>query len=659
MDNDNFVLSKFLESDSSSEDDLAEKKEPPNHVISEKICELSKLQIKNRLSYRATCEVSKLMNSMPNTVIKLPPRIGRMQLLFENFDYYTLLICDKCDELSDENAKVCGCGQTIKKDSKKNNFLIHFDVRSQIDHILHENFDMIVAYLKREHGDDVMSDIDDGKVFKKIKEENQHLQVLSCTLNIDGAQVFNSSNCSLWPVQLYLNFLPPNIRFFSENIIVSTIYFGRKKPNVTNLLYPLATEFHKFNEKIFTIFKYDEFHNFLPILSHCVCDLPAKAEIQCLKGPTGRYACSYCYHPGIPIKNLSKKTTIRYIKQSSPASLRTHAETLLASTQDSAFQSDKNYGVQGQSALFMFDHIDIIDGLTTDYVHNGLLGVVKDIVEIWIGKRRIPEPNYEDYKIKTTAKRKLLEQRILKLKPNMSFNRKPRSIFKIGNFKAIELQNLLFYYLRYALVGILPTRVVKHFEKLSGGIYILCKKEVKTEEVSLAGKLLIEFADEFEQIYGEGAVTMNVHIFRHYGQICDNCGPLWAYSMYGFENNIGRLKRFVCGTTDVLYQIAHKYSISRNHKNKNLVVKKNGCELYQPTAIRMEQKYNPALENEGEISKIWRRARINGQIFTSLSAIETKSVDYFVKCKNDRMGKIVFFFFKVIQHRSCSCRPTN
>lgn len=83
MDNDNFVLSKFLESDSSSEDDLAEIKEPPNHVISEKICELSKLQIKNRLSYRATCEVLKLMNSMPNTVIKLPPRIRQMQALFE------------------------------------------------------------------------------------------------------------------------------------------------------------------------------------------------------------------------------------------------------------------------------------------------------------------------------------------------------------------------------------------------------------------------------------------------------------------------------------------------------------------------------------------------------------------------------------------------
>lgn len=45
---------------------------------------------------------------------------------------------------------------------------------------------------------------------------------------------------------------------------------------------------------------------------------------------------------------------------------------------------------------------------------------------------------------------------------------------------------------------------------------------------------------------------------------------------------------------------------------------------------------NPSLQ-------IWRRARINGQIITSTHAKDTKSIDYFVKCENSRMGKIVYF----------------
>lgn len=41
---------------------------------------------------------------------------------------------------------------------------------------------------------------------------------------------------------------------------------------------------------------------------------------------------------------------------------------------------------------------------------------------------------------------------------------------------------------------------------------------------------------------------------------------------------------------------------------------------------------------------VWQRARVKGKIYTSKAGIETKSVDYFVRLKNDKIGQIEFFF---------------
>lgn len=393
---DNFNLTDFLKKESDSDSDIEEPiqyEQPPKHIICEKISELNEIQIKNKRSYKATEDVVKLMSEMPNSSIKLPNRKKTIDALtYKSVNYSILVICDKCNEMI-ENNSMC-CGQTMKMDSKKNNFIVHFSVVQQIHNILCKHFNVIIDYLNRERELDVISDVDDGKVYRQTSEKNQQLGYnLLFTLNLDGAQIFKSSSKSLWPVQLYLNFLPPSMRFHHENIIVSTIYFGSKKPNMVNILYPLAREFDELNKHPITIYRNHELYNFLPMIIQCVCDLPARAEVQCLKGPTGRNGCSYCYQVGVPVVNSSNRTTIRYIKETQPSAIRTHKETLLISQKVIAkdFNSEKRCdidGVKGQSAIFMFDYIDIIDSFPTDYMHNILLGIMKNLIEIWLGKKK-------------------------------------------------------------------------------------------------------------------------------------------------------------------------------------------------------------------------------------------------------------------------------
>lgn len=386
------ALSEFLEecSDSDCESDLEKygPNERPRNIISKKVNEVINVQIKNQFSYEATSNVFKLLNEMPGSIIQLPvDKRSTKSLTYKKFEYNILVVCGNCDEIN-FNRSECACGQLMVMNSKKNNFLIHFPLEIQVRLILERHFDIILEYLNRKHVYGKMSDIDDSQLYKKIREKNAFSYILPFTLNLDGAQVFKSSHNSLWPVQLYLNFLPPKIRFNTENIIISTLYFGPKKPNITNLLFTLATEFDSLKEKTITIYKNHEFFNFIPILIQCVCDLPARAEVQCLKNPTGKYSCSYCLHPGVPVKNLSNRTTVRYTKQLSNPSLRTHKETLLTSqrvlAQDfsGSDESDSINGIKGQSVLFLFSDIDIIKSVPTDYMHCVLLGCMKDLVQI-------------------------------------------------------------------------------------------------------------------------------------------------------------------------------------------------------------------------------------------------------------------------------------
>lgn len=651
-----FDMVKFLEieSDDEIEDEPMSMKRRRRNEICEKVNEIGHIQIKKRLSYEATTSVVKLMNGMPNVGITLPVQKKALKaLMYRDIEFKILFNCVKCDEIFEsetKSSKCLKCGHIFERDSKKNNFLIHIPLEPQIRRLLDKYFKDIVTYLNREHSNEFMSDVDDGLLFRKLSEKQPNVQYLTFTLNTDGANIFKSSKDSLWPIQLYANFLPPSIRYLSENIIISTIYYGRKKPKMMNLMYTLAMEFDILKRELISFYREDIFYNFCPVVLLCVFDLPARADVQAMKGPVGKFGCPYCLHPGIPIENLSGRTTIRHIHMS-PQKLRSHNETVTLAKRISTNDED-NFGIKGHSTMMLFDTIDIIDSFPVDYMHNVLLGVAKDLIEIWLGKRKIPQPPYKEYMLKP-ASRQILENRILALKPYSDFSRKPRSINEIGSYKATELLNCLFYYLRYSLVGILPTPIIKHFEKLSAGIYILCKRNIKYEEIQTASNLLIEFAKEFDEIYGKGAVTMNVHLLIHYNSVVKQCGPLWSYSMFGFENNIGQIKNFVCGQTDVLLQVAEKYvSLLSEDQNEVKKDKKYVVKLKRKTKIAIEPEFSSILNSCEDISfeqgssslEIWRSIELKNNLYTSINAIATKSIDYFVKVNNGDMGTIQFFF---------------
>lgn len=213
-------------------------------------------------------------------------------------------------------------------------------------------------------------------------------------------------------------------------------------------------------------------------------------------------------------------------------------------------------GLKGISSMIGFKHFDLVNGFTTDWMNGSLLGVMKQLMDIWMGTQKLHYSNDEKekyiFKPLSAKQRELLNNRLMALRPYHRINYKPRSIIDHrAFFSANEYRNMLFYYLKFALKDILPTNLIKHFESFSAAIYILSKSEINREDIGITGEMLDNFATDFQKFYATNAVTMNVHLLRHYSTGVLNSGPLWVNSLFAFESNMGKLKRLKKSCVDV------------------------------------------------------------------------------------------------------------
>lgn len=387
-------------------------------------------------------------------------------------------------------------------------------------------------------------------------------------------------------------------------------------------------------------------YDFMPLLLSCSCDLIARAMIQNIKHPTGTYACPMClqegYHNQEKKSSASKSMTrIRYGKEKTPSAMRTHLNTI----EDAKKQSN---GIKGYSCLNVLSYFDTIKCFSTDYMHGSLLGVTKRLIQIWTGNLKVTS----SFKPLSKSEQNILNQRITSLKPYTRITYKPRSLTEFATYRAIEYKYLLFFYLRYSLSGLLEKKYVDHFERFSAAVYMLCKGTVNENDIILAEKLLNDFCDLFEVYYGLSAVTLNIHLLRHYGTVTRNNGPLWVHSLFGFESNMGVLKKYYCGGQHVLRQITEKYITSKSlRRGKN-----EPSELNITHPLESNDSHNQLLIDYGlKIPVKFAQISTKKGIYKSLASKCTKSVDHIFEIENQTIGAAVFFvadgeeFFVVIQ----------
>lgn len=271
----------------------------------------------------------------------------------------------------------------------------------------------------------MIGDYCDGKIFQKIKLEHPDTIILSLTFNLDGASISNSSKASIWPILIYQNYLPPSMRFMKENILLAGVITTTSKPDLAKLILPFTIEMNQlFREKICLI-RDGEIYHFLPLAMFCLCDLPARAEIQQIKYVSGYYACPVCLHSGTAVKSSNGKSSyVRYVKPNETPEIRTHDQAIKDTI--ACLSSKKSMrGIKGITPLIGLPEFDIIQNVSTDQMHGVFLGIVNDLIDIWLGKKNLKNVK-NGFKIAKTEDRTHFNNRIVQLKPYSRISRKPR-----------------------------------------------------------------------------------------------------------------------------------------------------------------------------------------------------------------------------------------
>jgi len=188
-----------------------------------------------------------------------------------------------------------------------------------------------------------------------------------------------------------------------------------------------------------------------------------------------------------------------------------------------------------------------------DYMHLVLLGVMRKLLYTWcIGPRH--QHRLSATQIGVISKR-LLSYRA---RIPVEFQRKPRSLLEIRNWKATELRQILCYTGPVAFRGVLHEHVYSNFMLLSCAMRILLSVNMHMANAAFAGQLLMAFARHVTVLYGQHMLTFNMHGVIHIATEAAAHGNLDSISSFPFENHLYQLKRLLRKPDSTLQQLVNR-----------------------------------------------------------------------------------------------------
>ena len=128
-----------------------------------------------------------------------------------------------------------------------------------------------------------------------------------------------------------------------------------------------------------------------------------------------------------------------------------------------------------------------------------------------------------------------------------------------SGFKADLFKNWINIYSTPSLFNILPTESLECWHHFVLASRILCKHSLSTFDVDLAHLLLLQFCRKVEQLYGESAITPNMHVHAHLKDVICDYGPLQEFWCFSFERFNGILGKQPTNNRSIEAQLMNKF----------------------------------------------------------------------------------------------------
>lgn len=225
-------------------------------------------------------------------------------------------------------------------------------------------------------------------------------------------------------------------------------------------------------------------------------------------------------------------------------------------------------GIKGKSVLANLENFKLNESALIDVMHCVFLGVIRNLISIWLDTSNSSEEFYIGNKIGQ------INNLLVGLKFPKNHTRFPSNISEFHKWKAHEIRTFLLIYCYFVLKDFLAVKFLEHLCLLSEAISIFYQNEIDEENFLLASSLLKRFLIDFPIFYGEKRMTFNVHLLKHLPQMVLNAGPLWCYSLFPFESKNGFISTLVSGKRNCPQELAIKLMILQNvpevvHSNKH------------------------------------------------------------------------------------------
>ena len=193
-------------------------------------------------------------------------------------------------------------------------------------------------------------------------------------------------------------------------------------------------------------------------------------------------------------------------------------------------------------------------------MHCVLEGVTKWMLDKWVSS---PNHNCAYYIGRNVGK---LDSQLLDQCPPHDFSRAPRSIAKHRkHWKASEYRNWLLYYSLPLLVSInMPPLYLHHYALLVCSIHILLQPKLTEAQIKTAEEMLRDYYLFLPDLYGINSCTLNAHSLTHLTMFARVWGPLWAYSLFGFESLNGHLTSMITSKYKIAEQLSFSINVSQS-----------------------------------------------------------------------------------------------
>ncbi len=361
--------------------------------------------------------------------------------------------------------------------------------------------------------DDVLTDVYHGQLWKDFQKFNGEdflnaQRNYGLMLNFDYFQPMKHRNdYSVGVLYLVLLNLSRSERFKWENVIVVGIVpsIKHEPKNLNEFLRPLVDELK-------ALWKGIRFTSSLTVVplrfrAALLCtslDIPASRKLCGLKGHSAVLGCSKCKKnfPG----SFGEKRDYSGFNPRTNADHRRSAEKLRGiKTQSKRDKLSKEVGINYYSALLDLEYFDVIRFCAMDPMHNLFLGTAKHVFKLWISKGHLSKQQL-----------KQIEERLAMMEVPPEMGRLPKNISSNhGAYTAEQWKNWTLVYSMYALKDILQAEHLKCWQAFVLACSYLCKPVLSQGDIVVADGMLLKFCINFEALYGNNAVTPNMHLHCH------------------------------------------------------------------------------------------------------------------------------------------------